>query len=137
MVAGCSSPAAPATGDGGDSESGASFCLLGCFDASTDAPLVVKVGGILGACAGDDCHNTGKGNLFISGADDFRALINVLSSEDPTLYRVKPGDPPQSYMYRKMACEGGIFGACMPYGHPDPALAAVVHDWIEAGAPTP
>jgi hypothetical protein len=136
MVGGCSSPDAPATGDAGALDAAPAFCLVGCLDASFDASLAVKVGGILGACAGDDCHNHGKGNLWISGAGDYGSLINVPSWEVPSLYRVKPGDPAQSYMYLKMDCDGGIDGACMPFGRPDPALARVVHDWIEAGAPT-
>jgi hypothetical protein len=134
VATGCSSPDVPAAGDAG--EGGNFFCLT-CVDATADVSLAVRVGGILGSCAGAECHSNGTGNLVISGANDFRSLIDVRSSEVPSLYRVKPGDPAQSYVYMKMACEGGIVGACMPLLRPDPALAQVVHDWIEAGAPTP
>jgi hypothetical protein len=134
LAVGCSSPGVPATSDDGGSDAGPRFCLT-CDDATSDAPLAVRAGWILGICAGDDCHNHGQGRLVIAGVNDFSSLINVLSWEVPSLYRVKPGDPAQSYVYLKMACEGGIVGECMPLGHPYPGLAQVVHDWIEAGAP--
>jgi hypothetical protein len=135
VAVGCASPDAPTTVDAGGSDGAALLCLV-CVDASFDAPLAVRVGGILGSCAGDDSHNHGKGNLGISGANDFSHLMDARSWEMPTLYRVSPGDPAQSYVYRKVACEGGIDGDCMPQGYPNPAIAKVFHDWIAAGAPT-
>jgi hypothetical protein len=112
--------------------------LLCGDDAPSDAPLEIRVGAMLRVCAGDDCHNVGQGTLVIAGANDFHALIGVPSWEVPSLLRVKPGDPAHSYMYLKMACQGGIIGSCMPRSPgPDPTLIQTVHDWIAAGAPTP
>ena len=51
--------------------------------------------------------------------------------------RVLPGDPEHSYVYLKVACEGGITNACMPLSSGfDPRIKQMFHDWIEAGAPT-
>jgi hypothetical protein len=52
--------------------------------------------------------------------------------------RVLPGDPAQSYVFIKLSCDGGIPDgfSCMPPGAPEPRLARLFHDWIEAGAPT-
>jgi hypothetical protein len=50
---------------------------------------------------------------------------------------VAPGDPDHSYVYKKLACEGGIDGGCMPLSTGfDPKLALLFREWIEAGAPT-
>jgi hypothetical protein len=123
--------------DGGAPEGGGLICLT-CIDAQSDASLLQRVEAILGSiCSSNDgCHGSVAGNLAISGATDFHALIDVPSSEMPDLLRVKPGDPADSYVYLKLACEGGIDGSCMPGGRPDPSIAALFHDWIEAGAPT-
>lgn len=129
----CTSPDVPTTGDAGGT---GSLCLV-CQDVAIDVPIVREVGGLLSVCAGDGCHNHGAGNLVISGVDDFRSLIGVQSSEMPGLRRVEPGDPAQSYMYLKVACEGGIVLSCMPPGFPlSLAQVQAIHDWIEAGAPT-
>jgi hypothetical protein len=136
VATGCSSPSDSAAVDSSTGEASASACSFACFDASIDAPLALRIGGLLSGCAGDDCHNRGQGNLLISGANDFSALIDARSSEMPGLFRVQPGDPAQSYVYRKLACEGGTVGDCMPKLRPEPWIAQLFHDWIEAGAPT-
>jgi hypothetical protein len=107
-------------------------------DATPDVSLVVRVRGLLQICANPDgCHGAGAGNLGISSGSEFTSLIDVPSWEVPSLYRVKPGDPARSYVYMKLACEGGIEGGCMPPGGGlSPAQVQVFHDWIEAGAPT-
>lgn len=135
FAAGCSSPGDPATGDSGGSDGGS--CFFACLDVSVDAPLVVRVKNILQICANPDgCHGAGAGSLTIASGNEFSSLIDVPSSQMPSLYYVKPGDPAQSYLYLKVACEGGIDGDCMPQRRPDPAIARIFHDWIEAGAPT-
>jgi hypothetical protein len=136
LVASCSPDGSDAS-DGGAPDGGPPPCLA-CVDAQSDASLLQKVEGILGSvCASPDgCHGSGAGSLVISGGTDFHSLIDVASSEVPGLLRVKPGDPGHSYVCLKLACDGGIDGSCMPGGRPDPAIAALFCDWIEAGAPT-
>lgn len=85
----------------------------------------------------DGCHGSGTGGMGLTPGHEFDAMINVPSSEVPSLMRVLPGDPEHSYVYLKVACEGGIIDACMPLGtKPDPRVKQMFHDWIEAGAPT-
>jgi len=119
-------------------DTGAAGCLL-CDDASIDAAPVVHVKEIIDQVCGnpDGCHGAGAGNMSIFSGAEFDAMIGVASSEDPALLRVAPGDPAHSYVYLKLACDGGIFGACMPLTTGfDAPTARLFHDWIEAGAPT-
>jgi hypothetical protein len=136
LAAGCSSSSDPATSDAGPSGGGDCFA---CTDAGGDVPAALRVKGVLDqVCANaDGCHGAGAGGLSISRDSEYASLIGVRSTEVPSLYRVMPGDPAQSYAYLKLACEGGIAGSCMPLGgHLDLSLLEAFHEWIEAGAPT-
>jgi hypothetical protein len=133
----CFSPNTTEGLDGGGPDG--SVCTFVCQDAGADLPPLVVVENILGqVCAQDGCHLSGQAGLAISNGNDFSNLIDVPSSEVPSLVRVKPGDPTQSYLYRKLACEGGIDGSCMPPGSVRlaPAIIEAFHNWIEGGAPT-
>jgi hypothetical protein len=126
------SDAAPDAGDGGTA------CLF-CSDATDDATLTVRVKGKIDQiCANvDGCHGGGAPMGLSPGGGEFDAMVNVTSSENPPMKRVLPGDPEHSYVYLKLWCDGGIDGGCMPLSTgPDPTLARLFHDWIEAGAPT-
>ncbi len=139
---GCSSSSAgDEGGDGGPSdasEAGAS-CTLICAEASFDGPVQTEVRDILLQVCGnaDGCHGGGAANFGVAPPDPFVDIINVTSTEDPPMKRVVPGDPEHSYLYKKLACEGGIVGMCMPLGSaPNPTYIRIFHDWIEAGAST-
>ena len=89
-------------------------------------------------CSG--CH-TGVGGALpgvmnlTSAAATHAALVNVTSLEVPTLKRVLPGDPNNSYVIHKL--EGTqTSGAQMPFGGPflDQATIDQVRAWIQAGA---
>jgi hypothetical protein len=139
VVVACSPSAQTAGGDDANAAGDDGGLCLTCVDASYDVPALVRVRGELTAvCANaDGCHGAGAGGLGLSAQDVFGPLINVPSSEVPSLVRVKPFDPDLSYLYRKVRCEGGIEGGCMPLGGQlDPTLLRAFHDWIEAGAPT-
>jgi hypothetical protein len=115
-------------------------CLF-CSDATIDASLEVRVKGKIDQiCANaDGCHGQGSGGMSLLPGAEFDAMIDVSSTEVPTMKRVVPGDPANSYVYVKLACDGGIPAgfACMPLSTGfDPQLAQLFHDWIEAGAPT-
>jgi hypothetical protein len=132
------SPTTPSAGppkDGGDE----GVACLFCSDATDDAPLSVQVKGKIDQiCSNvDGCHGDGAGGMGLAPGNEFDPMINVTSTENPPMKRVLPGDPLQSYVFIKLRCEGGIpEGGCMPLGAPDPQLAQLFHDWIEAGAPT-
>ncbi len=113
-------------------------CLL-CNEAGFDGPVAVHVRDVLDQVCGnvDGCHGAGVGNFPIVPGSEFDAMVNVPSFEEPSLDRVRPGDPARSYVFRKLACEGGIVLSCMPPGGAEPSMAQLFHDWIEAGAPQP
>jgi hypothetical protein len=137
-LAACSSTSSQSSSqpDAGDVEAGPA-CLI-CNDASFDGPLAIEVRGTLDQVCGsaDGCHGAGAGNFGVHIGAEFTDMINVTSSENPPMKRVLPGDPEHSYVYLKLACGGGIVGACMPLGNPQAATAKLFHDWIEAGAAT-
>ena len=121
----------------------AGVACLGCdFDASapwTDPalPLHTRVVSMLHDCTGAEaCHATGSGGLTITIGSELTNLVNVPAIERPELLRVAPGDPSASYMYLKLARDGGFIRAGMPASEPfDPRRPELARAWIEAGAP--
>ncbi len=132
---GCGNAAAPVP----ELDAGADGFAFGppASDLPADAGLGTRVRYGLRTCAGGPesfCHAAAAGNLVLPG--DRTNLVDVASTERPELYRVAPGDPARSYLYLKVLGDGGIEGGRMPLGgRADPALAALLADWIEAGAP--
>lgn len=89
-------------------------------------------------CAAIGCHDTigrQSGLLLASGAA-YQAIVNVPSVEMPQVARVAPGDPANSYLYRKVTGTG-ITGDRMPLGAPplSDSQLALIRDWIRRGAP--
>jgi hypothetical protein len=112
-------------------------CLV-CSDATEDLSPFTRVKDTVDQICSksDGCHGSGAGQMGTSPTHEFGSMIGVASVEEPGMLRVLPGDPSHSYVFLKMACDGGIVGACMPFGSYDPVMAQAFHDWIEAGAPT-
>jgi hypothetical protein len=84
-------------------------------------------------CSG--CHPPNEGMDLRSG-QTHASTVNVPSSEQPSLMRVKPGDPDNSYLMRKLAGGPGITGSQMPQGGPflTAQMLQMVRDWISQGA---
>jgi mono/diheme cytochrome c family protein len=82
------------------------------------------------------CHPPNQG-MDLRQANAYANIVGVPSTEQPTVMRVKPGDPDNSYLYRKITGAPGISGARMPFGGPflSDAQIKLIHDWILAGAP--
>lgn len=76
------------------------------------------------------------GSMNLGAGSSVASLVGVASQEQPALMRVKPGDPDNSYLVRKLEGAAGISGARMPFGGPflDAAAIARVRAWIAAGA---
>lgn len=90
-------------------------------------------------CSG--CHTGGGGSLpssmnLSNAAATFAATVGVASTQQPSLQRVNPGNPDDSYLVRKIEGAAGISGGRMPLGGAplDPTLIANVRAWITAGA---
>jgi hypothetical protein len=89
-------------------------------------------------CASIGCHDTigQQSQMVLSPGRAYASTVNVASVEMPQLRRVQPGDPANSYLYRKIT-GAGITGDRMPQGLPplpDDKIR-LVRDWIRRGAP--
>jgi len=89
-------------------------------------------------CAQLGCHDPlgQQSQQVLSSGRSYTNTVNVPSVEMPSLVRVKPGDPSNSYLYRKIT-GAGITGDRMPQGLPplSDSQIKLVRDWIRRGAP--
>jgi len=93
-------------------------------------------------CSG--CHDgVGSGLPHVqnlTAGHTFANVVNVPSIQKPTLLRIKPSDPTNSYLIQKIEGAAGISGARMPFGCPttqpclDQATIDQVKAWVSAGA---
>jgi hypothetical protein len=74
--------------------------------------------------------------LRLDEGSAYAMLVNAPSVEVPSLNRVTPGDPNNSYLIQKLEGHAAV-GAQMPLGQPPlPASTiAVIRQWISNGAP--
>lgn len=75
--------------------------------------------------------------LQLDQAHSYALLVGVPSAEVPTVLRVKPGDPTDSYLIQKLTDASGIVGVQMPFGGPylPQTTIAFIEQWISNGAP--
>ena len=89
------------------------------------------------SCASAGCHSgaTPPAGLDLT-ASAFARLVNVASVEVPTLRRIVPGDPGNSYLIQKIEGTAAV-GARMPFGGPflDATTLSRIRAWVSAGAP--
>jgi hypothetical protein len=76
------------------------------------------------------------GAMDLRSGQSFGSVVNVASREQPTLVRVRPGEPENSYLIHKVEGSTDIAGARMPFGGPflDQATIDSVRSWIASGA---
>jgi hypothetical protein len=119
------------SGDGGSNDGGGGgggvTADLQSIEANVFAPI----------CA--QCHIGGsapQGLQLDTAAHAYQFLVGVPSNEQPSVLRVKPGDPDSSYLYQKITGASGIAGGQMPLGQaPLPAATiAAIRQWIVNGA---
>jgi mono/diheme cytochrome c family protein len=103
------------------------------FYQSDIAPLLVS------SCA--SCHLTGAeaGNMSLIPDKAIASLVGVKAVGAPTLTRIVPGKPDESYVIMKIEgkhIEKGGSGATMPFGAPplSPEKIAKLRQWISEGA---
>jgi methionine-rich copper-binding protein CopC len=75
--------------------------------------------------------------LQLDAGHSYNLLVGVPSNEQPSLLRVKSGDPDLSYMVRKIQGAPGIVGGQMPLGEAPLPQATIdaIRQWITNGAP--
>ena len=114
---------------------------------ATDAPTYQQVQEqALSGCGGFgpmSCHGKAPfgGSLNLSASNNWKALVNVDSTSKPGVALVKPGDPENSMLWRKLTntlAQDGSEGDPMPKGEAiqwqKPPYADLVYAWILAGA---
>lgn len=84
------------------------------------------------------CHSSLalSGGLGLQAPQTFSNIVNVPSSQVPTLSRIEPNDPEASYIIDKLEGTQTV-GGQMPLGQsplPAPTIQ-LIRDWITAGAP--
>src|SRR5689334_22325013 len=84
------------------------------------------------------CH-IGAGapqGLQLDEAHSYALLVGVPSTEQPTVLRVKAGDPDNSYIVQKLEGAPSISGVRMPFGGPylDQSTIDVIRTWVSNGA---
>lgn len=83
------------------------------------------------------CHAGGSApqGLRLDATNSYSLLVGVPSTEVPSVERVKPGDPDNSYLIQKLEGHASV-GAQMPFGGPPlpAATIAVIRQWIVDGA---
>jgi len=130
-TAGCDEALSSLTGPTPDLQPTFSSIQSQIFD-STDAS---------GRLACTNCHNA-RGRAFTAGLDltagvSYASLVGVASTEQPSVLRVAPGNPDNSYFIHKIEGRPGIVGVRMPRGT-GPFLTdgqiLVIRRWIENGA---
>jgi hypothetical protein len=89
-------------------------------------------------CASLGCHDPlgQQSQMVLTAGRAYASTVNVASVEMPSLMRVMPNDPANSYLYRKIT-GAGITGDRMPLSLPplSDAQIALVRNWIRRGAP--
>jgi hypothetical protein len=99
------------------------------------APAYSEIQAIFNSrCVG--CHGS-SGGLSLSSSISYNSLVNVPSNQVPSLDRVEPGDPDNSYLVWKVEGRAGITGSRMPLGGPFLSQETIdlIRAWVEAGAP--
>lgn len=76
--------------------------------------------------------------LRLDATNSYNLLVGIPSAEVPSIQRVKPGDPDNSYLVQKIEGHAAV-GAQMPLGGPPlpQATILVIRQWITEGAQGP
>lgn len=90
-------------------------------------------------CALSGCHlgpaSLAQEGMVLSG-DAYDSIVGVRSNQNPSIFRVTPGSPANSYLWRKITPGQPIVGERMPQtGSISDAQRQLVTDWILRGAP--
>lgn len=89
-------------------------------------------------CALSGCHIPGGAAPMAlrNSTESFNNLVNVNSTEKPSLLRVAPGDPDNSYLVHKIEGRSDIVGGRMPLGRTPLSTEEInaIREWIANGA---
>jgi hypothetical protein len=89
------------------------------------------------SCARSGCHGNGSASagLQLDQGQAYGEIVDVPSSQQGSLDRIEPGDPDNSYLWRKVNGGPGISGGRMPLngGSLSQAQLDLLEAWILAG----
>jgi hypothetical protein len=91
-------------------------------------------------CALSGCHlgpaSVAQEGLVLASGFAYENIVMKRANENPSIFRVTPGDPQNSYLWRKITPGQPITGDRMPQtGSITEAQRQLVTDWILRGAP--
>jgi hypothetical protein len=91
-------------------------------------------------CALSGCHlgpaSLAQEGLVLSAGVAYDSIVMVRANQNPSIFRVTPGDATNSYLWRKITSGQPITGDRMPQtGSITEAERQLVTDWIQRGAP--
>ena len=91
------------------------------------------------SCAFSNCHggSNPQQGMDLSAGQAYSHTVNVPSNEQPSVDRIEPGSPENSYLWRKVTRDPSVSGAFMPLVGPpltDEQLD-LLRAWILSGAP--
>lgn len=121
----------------GDADGTAGGDFVGSFTVNT-APTFGQVQQVFTqSCALSGCHagSAPQQGMNLSVGVAYANIVNVPSSEMPSLDRIEPDDPDNSYLVRKI--EGTGLQGRMPLGGAPLSQQTIqlIRDWVSAGAP--
>jgi hypothetical protein len=125
VLSGCGAGGGDDDGDGG----GGLQPTLQSIQTNIFGPICAQAGCHVGASA--------QQGLMLDSADNsFEDLVGIASTEAPSLLRVNPDNPDNSYLVHKIEGRSTIVGAQMPLNQPalsGPQIVAI-RSWIQNGA---
>ena len=91
-------------------------------------------------CALSGCHlgpaSLAQEGMVLSSGVAYDNVVAVRSNQNPSIFRVTPGDATNSYLWRKITAGQPIIGERMPQtGTINEAQRQLITDWILRGAP--
>jgi Ca2+-binding RTX toxin-like protein len=111
----------------------ASFTVVNPVVTAADYDQVQQI--FTSRCIG--CHNGSSAphGLILAEGQSYDLLVNIASKEVPSLKRVEPGDPDDSYLVQKVEGTAAV-GGRMPLNSTPltDAQIALIRSWISAGA---
>ena len=119
------------SGDGDDDDGGGGELqpTLQSIQTNIFSPICAQAGCHVGASAQ-------QGLMLDSVDNSFQDLVGIASTEVPSLLRVDPGNPDNSYLVHKIEGRSTIVGAQMPLNQPALSSAQIdaIRTWIQNGA---
>jgi len=91
-------------------------------------------------CALSGCHmgpaSAAQEGMVLAAGSAYDNIVMVRSNQNPSLFRIAPGDPANSYLVRKITPFTDIIGDHMPQtGSITDAQRRLVTQWVVRGAP--